>query len=100
MVKDRLLADQPDLAARLFAAFAEAKNRYVARLRRDEAQDPADRVYRRVMEITGGDPLPYGIAPNRAMIEQLVRYAVSQRILDRPSPPEALFAESTHDLTA
>ena len=100
VVRDRLLADHPNLAAGLFEVFAEAKNRHVARLRRGEVQDPADRVYQRVMAITGGDPLPYGIAPNRAMIEQLVRYAVSQRILDRPSPPEALFAGSTHGLTA
>ena len=61
---------------------------------------PTDRMYARVMEITGADPLPYGIEPNRAMIEQLIRHTVSQRILDKPFSVEELFPESTHDLTA
>jgi 4,5-dihydroxyphthalate decarboxylase len=52
------------------------------------------------MEITGSGPLPYGIAPNRAMITALVRHAVSQHILDKPFTAEELFPESTHDLTA
>ena len=51
------------------------------------------------MELTGADPLPYGIAPNQAMIAQLVRHAVSQHILDKPFTAEELFPESTHDLT-
>ncbi len=102
VVRDELLDTHPDLAADLFAAYAEAKNRYVERLRQDQVEAPtaADVMYRRVMAITGTDPLPYGIAPNRAMIDQLIRHAVSQRILDRPRAAEALFPESTHDLTA
>jgi 4,5-dihydroxyphthalate decarboxylase len=102
VVRDDLLAAHPDLAPDLFAAYAEAKRRYVARLRGGEIADPdvSDRRYRRVMEITGADPLPYGIAPNRAMIDQLVRYAVAQRILDTPATAEDLFAESTRDLMA
>jgi 4,5-dihydroxyphthalate decarboxylase len=47
-----------------------------------------------------GDPLPYGIEPNRAMIEQLIQHTVTQRILDRPVPVGSLFPPSTHDLTA
>lgn len=102
VVRDELLNADPDLAADLFAAYAEAKNRYVERLRSASpgTAEPADRMYRRVMEITGADPLPYGIAPNRAMISQLIRHAVSQRIIDRAPAVEALFAESTHGLTA
>jgi 4,5-dihydroxyphthalate decarboxylase len=102
VVRNDLLDAHPDLAADVFAAYAEAKNRYVERLRRDEIQDPTptDRMYQRVMAITGADPLPYGVAPNRAMIEQLIRYAVSQQILDRPPDVETLFPESTHHLTA
>ena len=92
----------PGLAADLFAAYAEAKDRYVARLRAGSIADPgpADRMYARVMELTGADPLPYGIAPNRAMIDQLVRHTVSQHILDKPFTAEELFPESTHGLTA
>jgi 4,5-dihydroxyphthalate decarboxylase len=102
VVRDELLATHPDLARDLFAAYAEAKNRYVARLRDGAITDPgpADLMYQRVMEITGADPLPYGIAPNRAMIDQLVRHAVAQQILEKPVAAEDLFPESTYDLTA
>ena len=102
VVKDSLLAAHPGLAEDLFAAYAKAKNQYVARLRAGGIADPgpADRMYARVMELTGADPLPYGIAPNRAMIDQLVRHTVSQHILDKPYAAEELFPESTHDLTA
>ena len=102
VVRDDLLAAHPDLARDLFAAYAEAKNRYVTRLRDGviTGPGPTDLMYQRVMEITGGDPLPYGIAPNRAMIDQLIRHAVAQQILDKPVTAEDLFPESTHDLTA
>jgi 4,5-dihydroxyphthalate decarboxylase len=102
VVRNDLLDAHPDLAADVFGAFAEAKNRYVERLRRDDIENPtpADRMYRRVMAITGADPMPYGIAPNRAMIDQLIRHVVSQQILDRPPAVEMLFPESTHNLTA
>jgi 4,5-dihydroxyphthalate decarboxylase len=102
VVKDEVLARHPGLAPALFAAYAEAKNQYVARLRAGAVTDPdpADRMLARVLEITGADPLPYGIAPNRAMIDQLVRHAVSQHILDQPFRAEELFPASTHDLVA
>jgi 4,5-dihydroxyphthalate decarboxylase len=100
VVRDELLAAHPDLAPALFAAYAEAKNRYVARLAGIGDPGPADRMYQRVREITGADPLPYGIAPNRAMIDQLIRYAVDQGILNAPVAAQELFPESTHDLTA
>lgn len=101
VVRDELLGAHPDLGADLFRAFAEAKRRYVERLRRDAVEDPTptDRMYRRVTDVLE-DPLPYGIAPNRAMIELLVRHAVDQRILDRPPEVESLFAEGTRDLVA
>jgi hypothetical protein len=102
VVRDELLSAHPGLARDLFGAYAEAKIRYVGRLRAGTITDPgpADLMYQRVMEITGADPLPYGIAPNRAMIDQLVRHAVSQQILDKPFAAEELFPESTHDLIA
>jgi 4,5-dihydroxyphthalate decarboxylase len=103
VVRDELLAEHPDLAADLFGAYADAKKRYVAELAENGegvGGDPADRMYSRVMRITGGDPLPYGIAPNRAMIDQLIRYAVDQKILAGPVAAEDLFAEGTHGLTA
>ncbi|WP_066952513.1 4,5-dihydroxyphthalate decarboxylase [Streptomyces lushanensis] len=102
VVRDDLLAERPELGAEIFDAFARAKRLYVGRLRDGSPASPgaADPMYRRVMEETGADPLPYGIEPNRAVLETLVRHAVDQRILDRPPVLEELFAESTRDLTA
>jgi 4,5-dihydroxyphthalate decarboxylase len=102
VVSDDLLDAHPKLAVRIFDAFAEAKNLYVERLRNDaiDAPTPADAVHKRVMEITGRDPLPYGIEPNRPVLEALIRHAVSQNILERPVAVETLFPESTHGLIA
>mgnify|MGYP003349590369 CR=1 FL=1 len=64
-----------------------------------EAATGEDAVFKRVMEVVG-DPLPYGIAPNRRMLEAAVQYAVEQRIIPRPVAVEDLFPRSTHALTA
>lgn len=102
VVKDELLSARSELAVQVFDAFVRAKNLYVEQLRAGSIGAPTatDEMYRRVLEVTGRDPLPYGIAPNRAMIDELVGHAVRQRILDQPIPVEALFAEGTEDLTA
>jgi 4,5-dihydroxyphthalate decarboxylase len=94
VVKDELLEAEPELAPAVFDAFAAAKDRYVERLRAGAVEDlsPADRTYARVLEITGRDPLPYGVEPNLAMIEALIDHAVSQRILTRRPAVESLFA--------
>lgn len=101
VVRDELLESHPDLAADVFAAFAEAKNRYVHRLRHAEiaAPTPVDAMYQRVMTVFD-DPLPYGIEPNRQMIDTLIAHAVHQRILDVPPRVDDLFAEATRDLIA
>jgi 4,5-dihydroxyphthalate decarboxylase len=100
VVRDELLAEYPGLAGDVFRAFAESKNRYLVQLRNGNIENltKTDLMHQRVAEITGNDPLPYGIAPNRAMIDQLMRHAVTQRILDRPIAVEDLFAEGTHNL--
>jgi len=98
VVRDDLLAERPDLAADLFEAFAESKRRYVDQL--DVLAEPTkvDLMHRRVRGITGADPLPYGLEPNRAVLEELVRAAVDQHILDRAPDLDALFAPGTREL--
>jgi ABC-type nitrate/sulfonate/bicarbonate transport system substrate-binding protein len=102
VVKDELLAEHPELATQVFDAFADAKNTYVQRLRDDAVDEPTtiDRVYARVLEITGADPLPYGLEPNRRALEELVDHAVRQKILRRRPALETLFAEGTSGLEA
>lgn len=100
VVKDELIDAHPDLAADVFEAFAQAKRLYVERLRAGAIEKPtaADELHRRVMEITGRDPLPYGIEPNRQALEELVRAARDQKIIDRPMAIDGLFAPSTRSL--
>jgi 4,5-dihydroxyphthalate decarboxylase len=101
VVKNELLEAHPELAADVFNAFAEAKDLYVERLRAGAITDPspADEMYARVLEITGADPLPYGVEPNRAAIEELIDHAVSQQILERRPAVDSLFAEGALGLT-
>lgn len=98
VVKDELLAARPDLAADLFDAFVRAKRIYVDQLKAGIAEPSAsDKTFASVMEITG-DPLPYGIAPNRREIEAVIQYSVEQGILPKPFRLDEVFAPGTLDL--
>jgi 4,5-dihydroxyphthalate decarboxylase len=100
VVKDELLEARPEVAAEIFGAFAEAKRLYVERLRAGaiDAPTPVDRMHARVLELTGADPLPYGIAPNRAVLDELIDHAMSQHILARRPELESVFAAGTLEL--
>jgi 4,5-dihydroxyphthalate decarboxylase len=90
VVRDELLDAHPELAAELFAAFAESKQQYLS--------GELTPLHARVAEITGGDPLPYGVEPNRGPIEELLDHAVSQRLLRRRPAMDEIFAPGTLDL--
>jgi 4,5-dihydroxyphthalate decarboxylase len=100
VIKDELIAKHPDLAADVFNAFAESKRLYVERLKAGKIEKPTefDEMHKRVMEITG-EPLPYGIAPNRKVIEELIGHAFTQGIITKPVTVDELFAPSTRSLT-
>ena len=100
VVKDEVLAAHPQVAVAIFEAFAEAKRLYVERLENSAIEKPTavDEMHRRVAQITGADPLPYGIAPNRAMLEEAVASMLEQRIITRPVEVDALFAPATRGL--
>ena len=51
-------------------------------------------LHRRVMELTGTDPLPYGVEPNQAAIDELIGHAVAQRILTRRPETSSLFVRA------
>jgi 4,5-dihydroxyphthalate decarboxylase len=101
VVRDELLDSDPGLAADVFNAFAEAKRLYIERLKKGTIAVPtkADETNKTVMDMIG-DPLPYGIGPNRKVLETLVQAARNQRILKNPVTVETLFAKGTHDLVA
>jgi len=99
VIKNELLEARPGLAADVFDAFVQAKRDYLQRLQSGAIAKPTkvDEMHRRVLEITG-DPLPYGIEPNRKVLEELVQSAREQGIVTRPVTVDSLFAKGTHDL--
>jgi 4,5-dihydroxyphthalate decarboxylase len=85
VVRDDLLAAEPGLAGAIVDAFERAKRIY---LESGELQP----LHARVAEVTGGDPLPYGVEANRAVLEELIDHAVAQRILSHRPDVGSLFA--------
>ncbi|MGW4485511.1 ABC transporter substrate-binding protein [Amycolatopsis sp. NPDC004368] len=98
VVKDEVLDAHPGVAKAVFDAFAESKRRYVEQLRTGVVGTADDRLYARVMAETGTDPLPYGIEPNRAILELLAEQAAAQHILTKPVDVDSMFAPATRDL--
>jgi 4,5-dihydroxyphthalate decarboxylase len=99
VIKDELLEKNPDLAPDVFNAFAESKRLYVDRLKAGEIESPTgvDKVHQRVLEIAG-EPLPYGIEPNRKVLEDLIQHALTQRIITKKVSVDELFAPATRAL--
>jgi 4,5-dihydroxyphthalate decarboxylase len=102
VVKDEVLKAHAGVGPALFEAFAQSKQRYVQALRAGSIAKPTavDEVHRRVMAQTGADPLPYGLEPNRAMLQAALGSAFEQGILSRLPTLEALFPANTHHLAA
>jgi len=94
-MKKRILDEHPWVARNLFNAFQESKRRSLERL-----FDPAISRYplawlptyaRRMRDMFGDDPFPYGIEENRATWEQMALYTHQQGIAHRQFTPEEIF---------
>ncbi|PHR56586.1 MAG: 4,5-dihydroxyphthalate decarboxylase [Robiginitomaculum sp.] len=98
VIKDSVLADNPDLAMQVFEVFAESKRQYVAQLKAGQIKNltPIDRVHLAALQFMD-DPLPYGIEINAQVLEQLIAHAVTQKIIPKSIGVEGLFAPTTHD---
>jgi 4,5-dihydroxyphthalate decarboxylase len=82
VVRDDLL----EYGAAIFDAFERAKDLYVQ-------SGELEPLHARAAELVGGDPLPYGVEPNRAVLEELIDYAYAQKILERRPALEDVFAD-------
>ena len=100
VIREDLLERHPNLGPDIFDAFTRAKKIYVDKLADGQIGKPTavDEMYKRVMEITGKDPLPYGVGPNRATLEEVIRNATAQKILTQPVTVDELFPRNTLDL--
>jgi 4,5-dihydroxyphthalate decarboxylase len=81
VVRDELLEHAPAI----FRAFEQAKDLYVQ-------SGELEPLHARAAELVGGDPLVYGLEPNRAVVEELIEHALRQRILARRPAIDELFA--------
>ena len=99
VIRDELLVTYPELAVDVFKAFSESKERYVNQLSAGGIANltDVDETHLQVMEIIE-NPLPYGIEPNRDVIENLIQHALTQRIISEPTNLKSLFAPSTLNL--
>ena len=98
VLRDVLAAEHPWLVGELFALFREARDRYLARLETDGPATPGDEAWLSLGKLVGGNPLPYGVAPNRAATDLLMRYAHEQGLLPRPFAVEELFHAAAMEL--
>lgn len=80
VVKDEHLKNYPWLAAALMEAFVASKTPYLDQLKLGGGDSVEDKRYRKFLALMS-DPLPYGMAANRASIEALVTYALQQELI-------------------
>jgi len=94
-MQKRLLDDNPWIARNLYNAFLESKRRSLERL-----LDPAVSRYplpwlptygRKMRDLFGGDPYPFGIEENRPTLELFLKYTHEQGIAHRLAKPEEIF---------
>jgi 4,5-dihydroxyphthalate decarboxylase len=85
VVKDEHIKRYPWLARSLMDAFVAAKKPYLEALKAGQGDAPEDKRYRNFLSLMS-DPLPYGMAANRASIEALVTYSLQQKLI--PSRPQ------------
>lgn len=94
-IKKKILDEHPWVAGSLYNAFNESKNRSVARLiEQSVSRYPVawlSTYARRMRDLFGGDPFPFGIAENRPTFEQFLRYVHEQGIAHRHAAVDDIF---------
>lgn len=95
VISDAVLARTPEIAKQLFDAFSASKKLYVQDLKAGRIEKPTrvDKVHMAALEVMD-DPLPYGVEPNRAVLEGLIGHAVTQKIIPKRMTLEDLFAKT------
>ena len=94
VMNERLLREAPELPASLCQAFEEAKRTGMS----STPPDAPERIVvggsaRETEDLLGNDPWPYGIAPNRHVVESLLEDVVDQGLVDRLITVEELFVQ-------
>jgi len=100
VVTESIVEKHPELPVALFECFTEQKKQYLKRLSNQSVSDDDEIDARnRKLQLMGFDPLPYGIAPNEQVLNELIESGLRQQILSPTSGWEDYFCRSTLDLT-
>jgi len=100
VIRGEVYERHPWVALSLFKAFREAKDRAIGTMLKitNTHASTLPWLFAEVEELKalfGTDWWPYGIEPNRHMLETLIRYMGEQGLTDRPLKVEELFAPNT-----
>jgi 4,5-dihydroxyphthalate decarboxylase len=99
VMRDEVLAANPDIAESFFAAYKQSKSLYLQRLAAQGPQARDEEADKRNADIVGGDPLPIGIESNRKALEMIAEYSLDQGVISAIPSIDDLFAPSTHGLS-
>jgi len=99
VLREELYRRHPWVAESLFKAFAQAKEWCLAQMRFSSSlRYTLPWLHAELEEMDalfGRDPWPYGVEPNRATLETLVRYLAEERFLPEPVAVDRLFTPLT-----
>jgi 4,5-dihydroxyphthalate decarboxylase len=95
----KLDREHPDMAAKLYAAFEQAKRLACDDILSDRGGFSVVYLRERMKEqlAAWGDPWQYGLKSNKATIDAFIRYNVEQGMIRRSPPYEEIFAAGTLD---
>lgn len=92
VIRDELIASDPALPTKLYAAFAESKS---LQLEVDPTWSSLPRLAKQSKKI-GSDPIPYGIDNNRASIDAMLRFGAEQGLFSKMHAND-LFAQGDYE---
>jgi 4,5-dihydroxyphthalate decarboxylase len=91
VVRDELLEEFPDLAPRLMDELIAGKQHLLDRLGSGDPLGAEEQALAATRDFMGEDPLPYGVEPNRAVLEMITRVALDQHLITEPLSVEDAF---------
>jgi len=98
VLRDELIAANPELPKKVFDVFNAAKAQLMAKIDSGEELEPADNALSSIRNLVGSDPIPYGLEENRPMVEMALRQGLQQHFTSKLFSIEELFDHSTLDL--
>lgn len=92
VVKDSVLAENPEVGAALYRAFVAAKAPFLERLAAGGELSEEEQALAARRPLVGDDPVPYGIEANLPTLSAIATFAREQHILSEDLAPAAMFA--------